>query len=111
MESLQPVKSPFTHNPKWVSAAIAGTRTLRPAGTGLFVVLLLLAGAEALDKSSKKFFWFDEICTIAVVSQPSAAGVWSALANAADSNPPPFYLLEKLFVQATTDPHVGFRLL
>lgn len=76
-------------------------------GLGLAVAT---AAVVLLARAPHRAFDFDEIATVAVVGDGSPAAVWSALADAADANPPTFYLLESLGTYLSADPHVAFRL-
>jgi hypothetical protein len=75
-------------------------------------VLVLLAGyatVAGLDRASRRHFWYDEICTVAIANLGSASAIWSALEGAADGNPPAFYVIESLLRNVSTNPHVSFR--
>jgi len=72
-------------------------------------MLLIYVSIAGLERSSRKHFWYDEVCTIAVVTQGSVHAMWGALAHAADTNPPGFYLIEGLFSQLSSDNHIGYR--
>lgn len=56
-----------------------------------------------------KPFWFDEVCTWIVSNQPSAAGIWSALEQSADSHPPVFYFIERWAAHLSASELVGYR--
>ena len=76
------------------------------------IVLLGLAylTVAAMDRASHRFFWNDEVLTVAVARLPSAAAIWSALETGTDGNPPAFYLIERAFRSSSTDPHLAYRL-
>jgi len=50
------------------------------------------------------------MCTVIVCRLPSASVVWNALSNAADSNPPFFYLILRLTRHLVPADHLGYRL-
>ena len=63
----------------------------------------------SLDGAATRFFWTDEIITIAVSSLSSPSAIWSSLKEATDGNPPAFYIIESALASVTGDPHVSFR--
>jgi hypothetical protein len=81
--------------------------------SNIAVLLLILLGVglcSALHAVAKPF-WYDEICTVILCRLPSASEIWKALDNAADTNPPAFYLVEGLTRHLVLDDHLGYRLL
>jgi uncharacterized membrane protein len=92
-----------------------GVGASRPA-TGVnvpivcLVIAMVYAVASGLYRAAHTPLWFDEIATVAVASQGSAAAIWHALASAADSNPPTFYLLELAVQRLIADPAIAYRL-
>jgi hypothetical protein len=76
-------------------------------------VLLLILPAVGLCSALHSVvqpFWYDEICTVILCRLPSASEIWKALDNAADTNPPPFYLVARLTRHLVLDDHLGYRL-
>jgi len=63
---------------------------------GGLVILIAYAVLRNLVGAATRPFWYDEVCTWIVVRQPSLSGIWDALKNAADSQPPAFYFVERL---------------
>lgn len=55
-------------------------------------------------------FWYDEICTWIIIRQPSVSGMYDALRHAADSNPPPFYLIERFSASVIENQQIALRL-
>ena len=43
--------------------------------------------------------FFDEILTLAVSSQSTVSGIWTALSRSVDGQPPIFYLIERAFTR------------
>lgn len=74
------------------------------------VIAMTYAFGSGLYRSAHTPLWFDELATVAVASQGSAAGIWHALASAADSNPPTFYLLELAAQLLALAPEISYRL-
>jgi hypothetical protein len=75
----------------------------------LLLILLAVSLSSALHAVAKPF-WYDEICTVILCRLPSASEIWHALDNAADGNPPLFYLVARLTRQLVSDDHLGYRL-
>jgi len=82
---------------------------VRRSNTILPLILLAAGLCSALHAVSKPF-WYDEICTVIVCRLPSASAVWEALGNAADSNPPFFYLILRSTRHFVPADHLGYRL-
>ena len=76
-------------------------------GLGLLIVYAALRG---LLGAMSKAFWHDELCTWIMAHQPSLAALWKALQNAADGNPPGFYLIERAVAQFVPNEEIAFRL-
>ena len=95
---------------RWSLTVVAGALRSLPMKTAPLVVALALAGGAGLQKSATRFFWHDEIYTVAVASQGSVATIWSALDRSVDANPPPYYLLEHLSRRLISNEHVAYRL-
>jgi hypothetical protein len=72
--------------------------------------ILLYAALVSYYKAVTRFFWFDELCTVAAASQPSASAVLAGLRQAIESAPPPFSLMEHYVHQLFADEHLGYRL-
>jgi hypothetical protein len=78
--------------------------------TVVFVILFIYSILRNVLKASLRHFWFDEICTWILVHQPNLSSLWRALIHAADSQPPPFYLVEKLSTHFVSNDEIAFRL-
>jgi hypothetical protein len=77
------------------------------------LVIVLLLGyvtVASLLQASNRAFWFDEIFTVAIARLGSMTEVWHALAGAADTSPPGFYVIERFFSGLVHHELVGFRL-
>jgi nitrate reductase gamma subunit len=72
--------------------------------------LLLYTFAADVHKASRRPFWFDEVCTLAVAGRQTLPAVWDALAVSADGNPPLFYVLEGAAKRLTSNEQIGYRL-
>jgi hypothetical protein len=73
-----------------------------------FLVLYVLV--RSIVAAAIKPFWFDELLTLAVASQPSAKDMWRALSQGVDSQGPLFHLLERVELGAVSNPHIAMRL-
>lgn len=73
-------------------------------------ILIAYAIVRSLFAAASKPFWYDEVLTLIVARQPSLSAIWRILAQAADSQPPPFYLVERAAAALLHNPHIGFRL-
>ena len=78
--------------------------------TGAFLLLLAYSVLRNILRAAIHPFWFDELCTLIMAHQPNLAALWSALTGAADSQPPPFYLVEKLAGHIIPNEQIAFRL-
>ena len=70
----------------------------------LYVLVRSLAGAATTG------FWFDEIITSALSSQPSMKAVRAALATGVDGQPPGFYLVERATATVVKNREIAMRL-
>ena len=77
---------------------------------GSILLLMIYSAVRNTLKASIRHFWFDELCTWIMVHQPNWATLWNALTRAADSQPPPFYLIEKFFNGIIPNEHIAFRM-
>ena len=76
----------------------------------LFLALLVsYVAVTDLSRAARRFFWFDEICTVAVARQETPRKIWDALKAAADTNPPLFYMVEAGSKRIFRDEQVGYR--
>jgi Dolichyl-phosphate-mannose-protein mannosyltransferase len=74
-------------------------------------ILIVYAAIRNLCQSATKPFWYDEICSSIIVKQPRISTMWSALKQGADSQPPGFYLAERLATKLMSNEAIAFRLL
>jgi mannosyltransferase len=72
--------------------------------------IVLVAALIFYLTSASTPFWYDEICTWIVVKQLTVSAMYDALRHAADSNPPIFYLIERVSVSLVENEHIAFRL-
>jgi hypothetical protein len=75
-----------------------------------FLVLLIYSAVRSIFKASTRPLWFDELLTVIVSRQPDISSLWRALAHCADGQPPPFYLLQRLFDHLVSNEQIAFRL-
>ena len=76
----------------------------------VIVVLLAYIAVAGLLQASNRAFWFDEIFTVAIARLGSMTDVWQALAAAADTSPPGFYVIERFLSGLVPNELIGFRL-
>jgi 4-amino-4-deoxy-L-arabinose transferase-like glycosyltransferase len=72
--------------------------------------LVAYAIIRSFFAAASKPFWYDEFCTMIVSRQRTISAIWKALAQPADSQGPPFYLLERAAATLLHNPHIGLRL-
>jgi hypothetical protein len=82
----------------------------KPFLTAAVILLLVYAGVRSVFNASIHHLWFDELCAWFVVQQPNFHAVWQALMRGTDSQPPPFYLAEKLCRHIVANDEVALRL-
>lgn len=75
----------------------------------LLAVVLLYATLTSVYEASNRPFWYDEVFTVVLSRLPSMADVQTALANAADTSAPGFYVIERAASAVVPDPEVAFR--
>jgi hypothetical protein len=86
-----------------------GSRAEILATAGL-VVLIGYSMVRSVVAAASKPFWFDEICSWIIARLGSAAAIWAALKNAADGQPPLFYLIEAHLGNLLRNPEVALRI-
>jgi hypothetical protein len=78
-----------------------------------FLAATILAGFYFVTSayiSSHRLFWFDEIISVNIARLPRWAEIWAALARGADTQPPIYYLLVRLFDKLPMHSEVSVRL-
>lgn len=66
--------------------------------------------ASSLYIAAHRLFWFDEIFTVGIARLPHSATIWAALGHAADSMPPVYYLIVRLFEKVFGQRELAARL-
>lgn len=66
--------------------------------------------ADACLRASQKYFWFDELCSLAIVQLPTFSDSWQAVLHGADFNPPLFYVIMRATHQALGDGLIAQRI-
>jgi Dolichyl-phosphate-mannose-protein mannosyltransferase len=89
---------------------IANTELEARAANTVLAVILVGVGSISLLSAYEKPLWFDEILTVIMCRLPSVSKLWQALGNAADTNPPLFYLVAGSAHRLVPDDHLGYRL-
>jgi 4-amino-4-deoxy-L-arabinose transferase-like glycosyltransferase len=73
-------------------------------------ILIAYVALSSMLRATGKPFWTDEIITVTLVRLPSVRAIWGALENGADSQPPTFYLFERLAAHLPIDELIAFRI-
>jgi hypothetical protein len=76
----------------------------------IFGVLVAYTIARSVLAAASKPFWYDEIFTWVMAHLPTFSALWDALARAADTNPPGYLLVERVFDTFTKNEEVALRL-
>ena len=79
------------------------------AALGIWI-LVAFATIRNLFAAAATRFWCDEVWTAIMARQFSLRMMWSALARAVDSQPPPFYFVERAASALTPNVQIGLRL-
>ena len=74
---------------------------------GLMVFYAVIRG---IVSAATNPLFFDEILTLAVSSQSTVSGIWTALSRSVDGQPPIFYLIERAFTGILGTTQVALRL-
>jgi len=74
---------------------------------GLLLVYVVIRSVVA---AAMKPFWYDEVTTITLSSQPSLKGIWVALARAVDGQPPSFFWIERAAISFLRNIQIAARL-
>jgi hypothetical protein len=77
------------------------------------IIALALAAfylATTLYIASHRLFWFDELFSIAIARLPNWKNIWPALSHGADSLPPIYYMLVRLFDELFGPHEIGARI-
>jgi hypothetical protein len=77
----------------------------------ILAILIGYAAVRNLFQAAARPFWFDEICTFFMVRQQHLSTLWKALKDAADVQPPGFYLAERVATAFVANENISFRLL
>lgn len=73
-------------------------------------LLIAYVGLACIVRSSSTLFWSDEIITVSLARLPTIPAIYSALRNAADSQPPLFYILERAAAHLPVNELIAFRI-
>ena len=85
----------------------------RRRGAFSFVVAGILAAfyfATSIYIASNRVFWFDELFTVHIARLPTIGAIWTALGHGADSLPPTYYMVVRLFGDLFGNSEVAARL-
>jgi hypothetical protein len=81
----------------------------RDSARMLAFILLVAAACSTLQALSRPL-WNDEIITVIMSGLPGLRDIWNALDDAADTNPPGFYVAARFARWFVTDDHLAHRL-
>ncbi len=76
----------------------------------LLVGVIGYAVVRGFFEAKTRPFWFDELCTWAVVRQGSLSAMWRALSHAVDGAPPAYHLIVHLTSFLTNNEHISYRI-
>jgi hypothetical protein len=79
-------------------------------GITVLALILLAVALRAAISAYANPFSYDETCTVILCRLPSASDIWKALYNAADTNPPLYYLIARIGRHLSLDDYLGYRL-
>ncbi|HEY5173996.1 MAG TPA: glycosyltransferase family 39 protein [Terriglobales bacterium] len=100
-ETVQAASSPKTNH--------AGSP--RTAGSfGAAAILAAFYFATSIYIASHRVFWFDELFTMHIARLPDIKAIWTALGHGADSLPPTYYMVVRLFGDLFGNSEVAARL-
>ena len=74
------------------------------------LVLVVYAAIRSVFLATSKPFWYDEMCTVLVTRLPSVSTIWRALKQAADGNPPLYYVVERVASRLVQNEQIAFRI-
>src|SRR5580704_3813906 len=72
--------------------------------------LIAYSVVRSVIAAASKPLWFDEICTWIIAHLRSAHAIWQALKNAADGQPPLFYVIQAHFGNLASNHEIAFRI-
>lgn len=85
----------------WHDPSSPESRKLAKSADKLSLLVALLLAifylVASLHIASHRLFWFDEFFTVRIAQLPTWTMIWTALSHAADSLPPFYYMLVRLF--------------
>src|ERR1700691_4692095 len=77
---------------------------------GGLAALVIYSVVRSVIAAEAKPLWFDEICTWIIARLGSPQAIWQALKNAADGQPPLFYLIEAYFGSLVRHQEIAVRI-
>ena len=75
----------------------------------ILTLILIYVAAASFYQAASRSFWFDEIFTVSIARLPTMADVWQALASAADTSPPGYYVIQRLSASLIGNEQLAFR--
>lgn len=90
------------------------SETFQSRSTKLAYVFMAVLAAYSIVRgvaaAAARPFWFDELLTLAIASQPNLRDMWTAITRGFDSQPPLFYLLERACLRLPLRSEIALRL-
>jgi 4-amino-4-deoxy-L-arabinose transferase-like glycosyltransferase len=74
---------------------------------GLLVAYVIVRGVVG---AASRLFWFDELSTLTIASQPTLHDMWAALRSGYDGSAPLFLLVERAALKVTNHKEIALRL-
>ena len=107
LAALPDPEAPYTRP---LTADLTAAVAPRPSAAAFLAVLLLYVTATSMYEAMHRPFWYDEVFTVVLTRLSSMAEIRAALANAADSSAPGFYIIQRALSGIAANEHLGFRL-
>ena len=76
----------------------------------MLAAIIIYTAVRNLVAATAKPFWYDEMLTWIVAHQPNVSGIWNALKQAADTQGPAFYVIEKAMIAMIPKEEIALRL-
>jgi hypothetical protein len=91
----------------------------RPPGTSpaasekifsyVLIFLVVYSIVRGVAAAASRPFWFDELLTLTIASQPNLHDMWAAITRGFDGQTPPFYLLERACLALPVSKEIALR--
>ena len=78
--------------------------------SALMMLLVAYSVVRGVAGAASRPFWFDELLTLSIASQPTMRDMWVAITRGFDGQPPPFCLLERTCLGLPVSKEIALRL-